>query len=53
MDSTANRPSPLRVATVIAFYMFAALVVCRFGVRSSSANWHLSPDGVCVSLLLR
>lgn len=29
MDSTAIRPSPLRVATVISFYMFAALVVCR------------------------
>jgi len=27
MDSTANRPSPLRVATVISFYMFAALVM--------------------------
>ena len=29
MDSTGNRPSPLRVATVVSFYMFAALVVCR------------------------
>jgi GDP-fucose transporter C1 len=27
MELTANRPSPLRVATVIAFYMFAALVM--------------------------
>jgi hypothetical protein len=50
MELTANRPSPLRVATVIAFYMFAALVVCRFGFHSSSANWLLSPDGLCVSL---
>ena len=33
MDSTANRPSPLRVATVISFYMFAALVVCRLVVH--------------------
>ncbi|KAI9512518.1 hypothetical protein F5148DRAFT_1279639 [Russula earlei] len=27
MDSTAQRPSPLRVAAVVSFYMFAALVM--------------------------
>ena len=30
MDSTGQHPSPLRVAAVVSFYMFAALVVRLF-----------------------
>ena len=33
MDSTAKRPSPFRVAAVVSFYMFAALVVRHLGVH--------------------
>ena len=54
MDSTAKRTSPFRVAAVVSFYMFAALVVCHLaaslliGLTSPS----FPTDGLRVSVFL-
>jgi len=55
MDPTSSdKPSPLRVAAVVAFYMFAALVVCPFGLAASPHQALISLlDGLCVRFSVR
>jgi len=49
MDSTGKHPSPLRVAAVVAFYMFAALVM----VFVNKAVLNSSPDLPLIFLFLQ
>ena len=48
MDSTGKHPSPLRVAAVVSFYMFAALVVCPSDFPPHLIGRSSLPDGFCV-----
>jgi hypothetical protein len=54
MDPSSKHPARLRVAAVVSFYMFAALVVRPFFglVPLVLTSAHPSLDGFCVRLAL-
>jgi hypothetical protein len=52
MDSSSKHTSPWRVAAVVSFYMFAALVVCPFLALAVPNSHPRSLDGLCVSYSL-
>ena len=52
MDSSSKQPSPWRVAAVVSFYMFAALVVCPFLALAALTHAYPSIHRWCSCMLL-